>query len=348
MEGNMFTKTHSVEQSLLREILSGVYPPGTKIPSQTLLMRKYNVSRTTLLRALRQLTAEGYLHGRRGSGTFVNTGGKKKRNYPVTVVGMHGENYPFGEIFSELGQVNWQSEAEIASHLDDFAHPHSAVIWLLPAPSSILMIEYLHRRGVRQLLINRDYGDFDCICSDTGTALRAGIGNLCSKNSRAPALIAHRQDNRRPYLSEYIISYYEACASLGLLLSPELNCCMDFSPAMTEFREIGKRLFDRPDPVRKIVVLNFELVLPTLMSALSYNLQCGRDFRILTLEVSPGWGDVSGIQSICHDYRMYRREVNLWLKSLENRKIKHFRHFIPRLLIDEPHYTDFSGHIPDE
>ena len=61
------------------------------------------------------------------------------------------------------------------------------------------------------------------------------------------------------------------------------------------------------------------------------------------VEVSPGWQDVSGIRSICHDYQAYRLEVGAWLKSLSNRKVKHFQRFIPRILVDEPHYTDFSG-----
>ena len=87
----------------------------------------------------------------------------------------------------------------------------------------------------------------------------------------------------------------------------------------------------------------FELVLPTLLSASARNLQCGKDFHLLTLEVSPGWQDVSGIRSIYHDYQAYRREVGAWLKSLSNRKVKHFQRFIPRILVDEPHYTDFSG-----
>ena len=37
------------------------------------------------------------------------------------------------------------------------------------------------------------------------------------------------------------------------------------------------------------------------------------------------------------------REVGAWLKSLSNRKVKHFQRFIPRILVDEPHYTDFPA-----
>lgn len=339
----MFTKTHSVEQSLLQDILSGVYPPGTRIPSQAVLMHKYKVSRITVLRALHQLTVEGYLQGKRGSGTYVKAVGKKHRDYPVTIVGMHGEDYPFGDIFSGFGQVNWQSEADMAMHLDDFAHPRSAVIWLLPSPSSILMMDYLHRRGVRQLLINRNYGDYDCICSDTVPAITSGISSWGDDLHIAPALISHVPDIRRPYLSDYVIGFYEACATLGLTLLPERNCCMKFSPAMTEFQEIGRRLFDCDEPVRHIVVLNFELVLPTLLSASVRNLQCGKDFHLLTFEVSREWHDVSGIRSICHDYPSYRREVGAWLKSLNNRKAKRFQRLLPRILVDEPHYPDFPA-----
>ena len=45
--------------------------PGTRLPSTRALAHDLGVSRTTTLLAVQQLEAEGYLTGRRGSGTFV-------------------------------------------------------------------------------------------------------------------------------------------------------------------------------------------------------------------------------------------------------------------------------------
>jgi GntR family transcriptional regulator / MocR family aminotransferase len=57
--------------SIQRAILDGVAAPGTRLPSSRALADDLGVSRTTTLLAVQQLQDEGYLTGRRGSGTFV-------------------------------------------------------------------------------------------------------------------------------------------------------------------------------------------------------------------------------------------------------------------------------------
>jgi GntR family transcriptional regulator/MocR family aminotransferase len=52
-------------------ILSGELKSGLKLPSTRALAEEFNISRNTVLNAYRQLTAEGYLEGTEGSGTFV-------------------------------------------------------------------------------------------------------------------------------------------------------------------------------------------------------------------------------------------------------------------------------------
>src|SRR4030095_9799765 len=60
-----------ISASIQRAILDGVVAPGTRLPSSRALADDLGVSRTTTLLAVQQLQAEGYLTGRRGSGTFV-------------------------------------------------------------------------------------------------------------------------------------------------------------------------------------------------------------------------------------------------------------------------------------
>lgn len=52
-------------------ILEGKLAPGVRLPSSRALAADLGVSRTTTLLAYEQLTAEGYLDGLRGAGTFV-------------------------------------------------------------------------------------------------------------------------------------------------------------------------------------------------------------------------------------------------------------------------------------
>lgn len=69
------TTTHPLYDELaatLREnILTGVYPPGSKIPSESELMEDTGLSRSTVRRALEVLVEEGLLAKKRGRGAFV-------------------------------------------------------------------------------------------------------------------------------------------------------------------------------------------------------------------------------------------------------------------------------------
>lgn len=58
-------------EGLRRAILDGRLRPGTRLPSTRALAMRLRLARSTVALAFDQLTAEGYIEGRRGSGTFV-------------------------------------------------------------------------------------------------------------------------------------------------------------------------------------------------------------------------------------------------------------------------------------
>ncbi len=78
-------------------ILAGRLTPGSRLPSSRSLAEDLGVSRNTVLSAFDQLTAEGYLEGRQGAGSFVATdlpteelmdgrfAAPEKTNTPVTL-----------------------------------------------------------------------------------------------------------------------------------------------------------------------------------------------------------------------------------------------------------------------
>lgn len=63
---------HWVRNALRAEILSGRISPGSKVQASRDFARQYHLSRGTILAALEELKAEGYLEARRGSGTYVS------------------------------------------------------------------------------------------------------------------------------------------------------------------------------------------------------------------------------------------------------------------------------------
>lgn len=59
-------------EAILREdIEQGVYKPGDSLPTEHQLMRGYNLSITTVRRAMHDLAREGWIYRKAGKGTFV-------------------------------------------------------------------------------------------------------------------------------------------------------------------------------------------------------------------------------------------------------------------------------------
>jgi GntR family transcriptional regulator, arabinose operon transcriptional repressor len=79
-------------ESLRSDISSGRFGPGTRLPSETELIRKFGVSRMTVVKAIQQLQQEGLLIRRAGSGTYAaNAAGD--------------ERLVFGLLIPEFGQT---------------------------------------------------------------------------------------------------------------------------------------------------------------------------------------------------------------------------------------------------
>lgn len=90
-------------EGIMRELRSGIqaglYVAGSSFPSETALMRRFSVSRHTVLRAIRELQAQGLLVRRQGSGTFLTRKARETRRIALLI---HGSDYC--EIFSPIAR----------------------------------------------------------------------------------------------------------------------------------------------------------------------------------------------------------------------------------------------------
>jgi GntR family transcriptional regulator/MocR family aminotransferase len=64
-----------LERGLRRAVTQGSLPPGTALPPSRILAEELSVSRSLVVGAYEQLTAEGYLEARQGAGTRVRASG---------------------------------------------------------------------------------------------------------------------------------------------------------------------------------------------------------------------------------------------------------------------------------
>lgn len=89
---NGLPKYARIIESLRNDLTSGRYRTGARLPSEAELVRKFGVSRMTVVKAIRQLQQEGLLVRRTGSGTFA-------------AAGHEVEGRVFGLLIPDLGQT---------------------------------------------------------------------------------------------------------------------------------------------------------------------------------------------------------------------------------------------------
>ncbi|WP_158738085.1 GntR family transcriptional regulator [Alteribacillus sp. YIM 98480] len=63
-----------ISEFIKKQILEGIYEEGSKIPTEIELMERFNVSRTTIRLAMKEVVKEGLLETKPGKGTFVSKG----------------------------------------------------------------------------------------------------------------------------------------------------------------------------------------------------------------------------------------------------------------------------------
>ena len=89
------------------EIAAGKYSASNQLPSEAQLVERFEVSRPTVARALRDLQNEGLINRRAGSGTFVNPSPSTQSTAPVLglLVPERGVTEIFETICGELGAL---------------------------------------------------------------------------------------------------------------------------------------------------------------------------------------------------------------------------------------------------
>ena len=92
-------KYQSIFRELRDDIVAGRYGSDRPFPSEAALMRRFAVSRHTVLRALRELQAQGLVKRRQGAGTFLTR--KARETHRLALI-IHGSSYC--EIFSPIAR----------------------------------------------------------------------------------------------------------------------------------------------------------------------------------------------------------------------------------------------------
>ena len=102
----MAAKYQQVEHELIHRIRTDQYSINEKLPTETNLIKEFNVSRQTIRRAISELERKHYVYKIQGSGTYVTdwhqNWNQKKSNKIIGVITTHVTNYIFPEIISGI------------------------------------------------------------------------------------------------------------------------------------------------------------------------------------------------------------------------------------------------------
>lgn len=184
-------KHQAISRQLAAEIIAGKYRQTGRLPSEYRLVQRFQVSRPTIGRALRDLQEQELIERRRGSGTYLRTG--KTRGmfaHPVAQLGMIVPSLRHTEIFesicgeiASLARVNdygisWggsaapvseatMTVAEAEELCSRFAAHGVAGVFFVPFEHQAdresvnrRITEFLRQAGIPVVLLDRDLGPF--------------------------------------------------------------------------------------------------------------------------------------------------------------------------------------------
>ena len=336
----MLSKVEIIKNKLITDIKRGVFRVGEKISSRNQLCRKYNYSRTTVDRAIRELTAAGYLASRQGSSTYVISDKVIDCPQHLFVVSSFQDQNTTNAIrelfFPEMNlniPLNGMHEQEVAPNINRLCQPGSVIIWNSPSMESIHLMDYIDKAGIPQLLINRKYNNYDYVATDAKSSIKEGLSWLMIEAGRDIAFVSPKATTDKPYLHERIIAFYESCVELGAHLSPDSIYSRDFIDIPSEIAEVGRALFANKKPPKGIFAMHQNLTLPLVTVAQTYGFIPGRDYKLLTFDYVTGLENYSGIGMLEQQMKQFFHEAADWLSKNPATQTEPFRKDIKTELV---------------
>jgi DNA-binding LacI/PurR family transcriptional regulator len=228
-----------IKRRLVAEIRSGHWPVGSAIPSESQLLAKHKVSRATVVRSLQELALEGYLHRRKGKGTYVADfrGRERKRAIPLFIYAgtyrlsggarqvllriMSGIDAVLGPTYGGVNvrQVPGDTLDDNTRRTIDELRPPVA---LVVEPSfNTPLVEYLQQTGCVTWVVNEPVTTSNSVYLDQERAGYLAAHHLLAKGRRRVALLNGPVDSYWGFAAR-LLGYQRAHADAGVSLNPRL------------------------------------------------------------------------------------------------------------------------------
>ena len=106
------TLTDSIYNRLLAQISNGIYPPGSKLPSEQDLCKLYGVSRISIRSALQRLEAIGIIETLHGKGSYVKSTTTIKDTQITNIADIQPYQMLSDKDFEEIWQFRYGIESQ--------------------------------------------------------------------------------------------------------------------------------------------------------------------------------------------------------------------------------------------
>lgn len=208
-----------------------------QVPSIIELSKKFNVSRPTVSKAMKMLTADGFIIGRRGVGAFTNPAKAQhyacKPHYIVNIMigdGMMAYYTPYfleqlGRILLVFARLHFDvSFVQLTSHqeervIDEISmNSFSSLLWLMPSRDMQPVIRTLRNNGKHVIVIGTGYDEDICNLYFDYYHFGYEVGRkLLQEGRRKVAYLLNT-----PGWSQPLRGLQQAYDDAGITLNPEL------------------------------------------------------------------------------------------------------------------------------
>lgn len=314
---------------LTEEIHSNKITPGKNIPSRITLMKKYNVARTTVDKAVNELIQDGILCGRQGSSTFVvhneQKGTLKKDIFVVLrncFVSRETILSPFLELLRQSIKgdtfLKFITDQDMAVNTERFIETAKAVIFCLMNQRYLELLSITQKRKCPYLLIDRKDADSDYITTDVFKGLTMSFEKLIKEKISNVGIVAEEFYLERAYFEERTSAFYRATALFGFKTKQNWHISVNLRNPDNGIKTLCNllRSQDRPD----VLFISGNLVSCVVSAFIASNIKVGQDIHLIHFDDEPETRNKKGVICLEQDFYTMGMKTLEWLRCLDREK----------------------------
>jgi DNA-binding transcriptional regulator YhcF (GntR family) len=318
-----------IKEAIIAEISSGKLKIGDQLPVREELLKKYNVARPTLNRALSELINEKYLIAFRNRGTFVAERLEKVRIALVSTFqkkDLDLQDYQFNHRLEALkyiilsfarDQITFLDSAEVVNNLDSLI-TYDVVIWLMPNDSIISKLApYKHK----VIIVNRYSDELNFVSTNHRMAITKMTEYFIDRCENDCNLIYLDRAENEFIIRERREGFIDACESRGKFYRLCSVDCDIFDDLVGKLMDL--KLF--PDKSNIIISPSKHFTGAILRMAYLKKIQMGKDFNYSDFDNDDSL-ETAGIQvpSILQDYKQMGIDVIAAAQKISTEPVQKF------------------------